>query len=181
MHCVDCHFAQDSHGNGHIYTEVANAVEIDCVDCHGTANEYPTLKTSGPAAPPGGTDLSLIRNPDGRARFEWRDGKLYQRSLLWPDREWEMSLTKDSVDPTSDGYNMKSAQAKTMRRGDTVGQSGDPTYRQRSGLTVMTRWSATPVTSPGRPVVRVVTCPSRQTGSLSANTMRRRNTKLRNL
>ena len=126
MHCVDCHFAQDSHGNGHIYTEVANAVEIDCVDCHGTANEYPTLKTSGPAAPPGSTDLSLIRNPDGRARFEWRDGKLYQRSLLWPDREWEMSLTKDSVDPTSDAYNMKAARAKTMRRGDTVGQEWGP-------------------------------------------------------
>ncbi len=23
MQCVDCHFAQDSHGNGHIYGEVA--------------------------------------------------------------------------------------------------------------------------------------------------------------
>ncbi|MFT7242940.1 MAG: hypothetical protein ACI82A_000281 [Candidatus Azotimanducaceae bacterium] len=116
MHCVDCHFSQDSHGNGHIYGEVANAVEIDCVDCHGTANDYPTLKTSGPAAPPGGTDLSLIRNPDGQPRFDWRDGKLYQRSLLWPDREWEMSLVKDSVDPESDHYNMKAARAKTMKR-----------------------------------------------------------------
>ena len=46
MHCVDCHFSQDNHGNGHIYGEVANAVEIDCVDCHGTANEYPTLRLS---------------------------------------------------------------------------------------------------------------------------------------
>ena len=27
--CVDCHFAQDSHGNGHIYGEVAAAIEID--------------------------------------------------------------------------------------------------------------------------------------------------------
>lgn len=116
MHCVDCHFAQDSHGNGHIYGEVANAVEIDCVDCHGTANEYPNLKTSGPAAPPGGTDLSLIRNPDGQSRFEWRDGKLIQRSLLWPDREWEMSLVKDSVNPGHDQYNIKAARAKTMRR-----------------------------------------------------------------
>ena len=42
MHCVDCHFAQDNHGNGHIYGEVANAVEIDCVDCHGTVDAYPT-------------------------------------------------------------------------------------------------------------------------------------------
>ncbi|MDZ7684207.1 MAG: hypothetical protein U5O39_03705 [Gammaproteobacteria bacterium] len=72
MHCVDCHFSQDSHGNGHIYGEVASAVEIDRVDCHGTADTYPTLRTSGPAAPPGGTDLSLLRNPDGESRFEWR-------------------------------------------------------------------------------------------------------------
>jgi hypothetical protein len=114
MHCVDCHFAQDSHGNGHIYTEVANAVEIDCIDCHGTADEYPTLVTSGPAAPPSGHDLRLIRNPDGKPRFEWVDGKLIQRSLLNPGLEWEMSLTKDSVTPDSGDYNAKSARAKLM-------------------------------------------------------------------
>ena len=116
MHCSDCHFAQDSHGNGHIYGEVANAVEIDCIDCHGTADRYPTLITTGPAAPPTGTDLSLIRNPDGRKRFQWRNGKLYQRSLLWPDREWEVSLVKDSVDPAHADYNAKSARAKLMSK-----------------------------------------------------------------
>lgn len=52
MHCVDCHFAQDAHGNGHIYGEVAQAIEIDCQDCHGTADRYPNLRSSGPAAPP---------------------------------------------------------------------------------------------------------------------------------
>ncbi|MGQ0618534.1 MAG: hypothetical protein ACT4QA_01235 [Panacagrimonas sp.] len=52
MHCVDCHFSQDVHGNGHIYGEVAQAIEIDCQDCHGTADRYPNLRTSGPAAPP---------------------------------------------------------------------------------------------------------------------------------
>ena len=116
MHCVDCHFAQDSHGNGHIYGEVAAAVEIDCVDCHGTAEKYPTLRTSGPAAPPGGTDLSLLRNPDGEKRFEWRDGKLFQRSLLWPEKEWEMSLVKDSVNENHAGYNKKAARAKMMSK-----------------------------------------------------------------
>ena len=29
MHCVDCHFSGDAHGNGYIQAEVANAVEID--------------------------------------------------------------------------------------------------------------------------------------------------------
>jgi len=52
MQCVDCHFSQDAHGNGHIYGEVAAAIEIDCVDCHGSATAYPTLRSSGPAAPP---------------------------------------------------------------------------------------------------------------------------------
>ena len=51
------------------YGEVAQAIEISCVDCHGTVDAYPTLRTSGPAAPPTGTDLSLLRNPDGGKRF----------------------------------------------------------------------------------------------------------------
>ncbi len=37
------------------------------------SSDYPTLLTSGPAAPPGGTDLSLLRTEDGRTRFEWRE------------------------------------------------------------------------------------------------------------
>lgn len=123
MHCVDCHFAQDMHGNGHIYGEVAAAIEIDCADCHGTAKKYPTLKTSGPAAQPGGRDLSLLRTQDGRKRFEWRDGKLYQRSALHSDREWEMSLVKDTVNPGHPKYNAKAARAKLMSAG-VDGQNG---------------------------------------------------------
>lgn len=114
MHCSDCHFAQDSHGNGHIYGEVANAVEIDCVDCHGTADEYPNLITSGPAAPPEGNRLAALRNPDGKLRFEWIDGKLIQRSLLNQGLEWEVSLVKDSVNPMHNEYNDKAARAKTV-------------------------------------------------------------------
>lgn len=114
MHCVDCHFEQDSHGNGHLYGEVAQAVEIDCVDCHGTVDSYPSLKTSGPAAPPEGTDLSRLRTQDGRARFEWRGAKLFQRSALWPDKEWEVSLVKDSVNPNHPKFNPKAAYAKTV-------------------------------------------------------------------
>ncbi len=116
MQCVDCHFAQDAHGNGYLYGEVATAVEIDCVDCHGTVRSYPNLRTSGPAAPPGGTDLSLLRNPDGRKRFEWRGAELYQRSLVDPQREWRIKLVKNSVDPQSADYNIRAAQAKLMSR-----------------------------------------------------------------
>ncbi len=145
MSCSDCHFSQDSHGNGFIYGEVANAIEIRCRDCHGTVDSYPTLRTSGPAAPPGGNDLSLMRTPDGRKRFVWRgsdcdkplnerkDCRLYQRPNVWPkgsnppvgtiadalgsEYEWEVSLVKDSVDPDSPKFNAKAAQAKLMSKG----------------------------------------------------------------
>jgi formate-dependent nitrite reductase cytochrome c552 subunit len=39
MHCVDCHFQQDNHGNTKLYGEVRAAIEITCTDCHGTADE----------------------------------------------------------------------------------------------------------------------------------------------
>ena len=116
MHCVDCHFSQDSHGNGHLYGEVGHAVEIGCKDCHGTADQYPSLRTSGAAAPAGGHDLSLLRNPDGQKRFEWVNGKLVQRSLVTPGLEWTMSLVKDSVNPKHGSYNNKAARAKLMSR-----------------------------------------------------------------
>ncbi len=116
MHCVDCHYGQDSHGNGHLYGEVAAAVEISCVDCHGTPDAYPNLYTSGPAALDGGMDLSAIRNPDGKKRFEWIEDDLIQRSVVNPDLEWKVSLIKDAVNPKSNHYNPKAAKAKTMSR-----------------------------------------------------------------
>ncbi|MEJ6012078.1 hypothetical protein WG900_19405 [Novosphingobium sp. AS3R-12] len=121
MQCADCHFAQDSHGNGLIYGEVANAVEIGCKDCHGTADTYPTLMTSGPAAPPKGNNLALLRNPDGLRRFEWVESDtgrrtLIQRSIVDPKLSWSVRLTKDSVDPASPFFNFKSARAKLMSR-----------------------------------------------------------------
>ncbi len=121
LQCADCHFSQDSHGNGLIYGEVANAVEIGCKDCHGTADAYPNLLTSGPAAPPKGNNLALLRNPDGKRRFEWvfdNAGRrsLIQRSIVDPDLAWKIHLVKDSVDPASPYFNAKSARAKMMSK-----------------------------------------------------------------
>src|SRR5262244_400609 len=50
MHCIDCHFRQDAHGNGILYNEPRAAIEISCIDCHGTVRERATLVTSGFAA-----------------------------------------------------------------------------------------------------------------------------------
>ena len=114
MHCVDCHYSMDSHGNGHIYGEVAAAVEIACIDCHGSVDAYPALVTSGPMSPEGGNDLAALRNPDGKKRFEWRGKKLIQRSVVTPELEWEVSLVKDSVNPSHRNFNRQAAYAKTV-------------------------------------------------------------------
>jgi hypothetical protein len=100
---------------------VANAIEIGCKDCHGTADAYPTLRTSGPAAPPKGNDLALLRNPDGKRRFEWTWDSmgrrvLIQRSIVDPELEWRVSLVKDTVDAASPYFNAKAARAKLMSR-----------------------------------------------------------------
>lgn len=123
MQCVDCHFSQDAHGNGHIYGEVAAAIEVDCIDCHGSASRYPTLRTSGPAAKPGGMDMSVLKTQDGRQRFEWREGRLFQRAATDKNKEWEVSLVKDSVNPANPHYNEKAARAKLMGAG-AEGQQG---------------------------------------------------------
>lgn len=120
MQCVDCHFAQDNHGSGHIYGEAQAAIEITCADCHGTVSRYPDLKTHGPAAPPGGTDLSALRTSDGRAQFEWRAGKLYQRSAVYPGLEWEVTLVKDTVTPGNPKYDPIAARAKLMSKGNSM-------------------------------------------------------------
>ncbi|MBB5708519.1 hypothetical protein [Sphingopyxis panaciterrulae] len=121
MQCADCHFAQDAHGNGYIQGEVANAVEISCKDCHGTADAFPNLLTSNVAARPQGTNLALLRNSDGRRRFEFQygdDGEvtgLIQRSIVDPKLEWQVSLVKQAVTP-GPHFNAKAARAKLMSR-----------------------------------------------------------------
>src|SRR6267154_1215731 len=115
MQCVDCHFEQDSHGGGKLYSEPRAATELDCVDCHGTISQRATLVTSGPAAPAGGTFLEALRTPWGQRRFERREGKLYQRSMMDQHLEWEVVQTLDSITPGNPHYNEKSHLAKTLR------------------------------------------------------------------
>jgi hypothetical protein len=121
MHCEDCHFAQDNHGNGNLYGETRNAVEVDCIDCHGTISKKATLRTSAAAAPAGGTDISLLRTPWGSRRFYWQDGKLYQRSMVDRDRApWEVVQVMDTITPGNPHYNEKSRLAKTILKDGTT-------------------------------------------------------------
>jgi hypothetical protein len=115
MHCVDCHFEQDDHGNGKLYGEPRAATELDCTDCHGTVDKRATLVSSGAAAPPGGSHLDALRTPWNNRRFEWTGGKLYQRSMVEAGKEWEVVQVLDTITPGNPHYNEKSRWAKTIR------------------------------------------------------------------
>ncbi|MEN3369497.1 MAG: hypothetical protein V7609_1640 [Verrucomicrobiota bacterium] len=129
MQCADCHFEKDVHGNGQLYGEPRNATTINCIDCHGTVGQRPTLVTTGNA---GAVDLLNGSNTPWGPRFVWEGARLYQQSIMSPDTRWEVPQTIDTVDPLSSHYNPKSAYAKTlMRDGKTWGGvPADPADRR---------------------------------------------------
>ncbi|MFM8578501.1 MAG: hypothetical protein ACKOCN_06845, partial [Planctomycetaceae bacterium] len=119
MHCIDCHFIQDMHGNTKLYGEVRAAIEITCVDCHGTVDRMATLRTSGPASdtssPEGGRDLRTLRTPSGKRRFVVEGDRIFQNSMVEENLTWEIKQTKATVDPKHEHYSALSAFAKTVR------------------------------------------------------------------
>jgi len=117
MHCVDCHFEQDSHGDGHLYGSLRDAVEIACEDCHGTIRAPATLRTSGPAAPEGGHDLDLLYTPFGARRFVREGSAIVQRSMVDPEKRWTIPQISDAK------RNPASFYAKTIQRDNAT--SGD--------------------------------------------------------
>jgi hypothetical protein len=117
MHCIDCHFIQDNHGNANLYQEVRAAIEIQCIDCHGTVTQPANLHTSGPAAPDrGGRNLEALRTPWGERRFYREGNRLFQRSMVEKDKSWPLVQVVDVINPNDkEHYNEKAALAKTVR------------------------------------------------------------------
>ena len=147
MHCVDCHFYQDGHGDTKLYGEVRAAIEIQCIDCHGDATENliskvdsqlrrglaAQLPTSGPASGDQPTNLLALRTAFGEPRFEIRrvPGRkpvLIQRSNVEKGLEWVVTQTAETIDPQSDSYNPRSHIAKTVQ----MGSDGQMTWGQTS-------------------------------------------------
>lgn len=133
MACVDCHFRQDAHGNGKLYGEVRNAIEISCEDCHGTIYKRadPNSQFALTSAAAGGNKMNTYRQVHpaddnlkdaliGRDRFYTKDGKLYQRSAVDKDKEWEVVQVMDSITPGNSHYSEKSRLAKTMQKDGTT-------------------------------------------------------------
>ncbi|HEX8495285.1 MAG TPA: hypothetical protein VF658_20910 [Pyrinomonadaceae bacterium] len=143
MHCVDCHFTQDAHGDGNLYNEPRAAIEIACVDCHGTITERASLVTSGPAAQPtkvrdrtlAGRDLTRVttsgganlfqritrptkkKDPYSDKQIDLQKDDIIQNSMVEPGLWWRVKQTRDTIDPDNKrgDYNWKSRYAKTVR------------------------------------------------------------------
>ena len=121
MHCIDCHFIQDVHGNTKLYGEVRAAVEIQCIDCHGTTSQTANLRTSGPAATErpaparSGRNLAGMRTPFGKRRFEAQGDRIIQNSMVEPNLSWEVKQVADTINPQHPAYNALAALAKTVR------------------------------------------------------------------
>jgi len=126
MHCADCHFSEDSHGNGKLYGETRNALVITCEACHGDIRARATLVAHGPAAPDGGINLAIRNTPFREKQFYWRSDRLYQRSIIDANREWEVVQVLDTITPGNPHYSEKSRLAKTMQKdGVTWGAVAD--------------------------------------------------------
>ncbi len=118
MHCIDCHTKQDVHGDGNIYIQMRDPIEIRCIDCHGTVGQRATLRTSGNT---GGNDLREVMTPFGTPQFEEREGKIIQHSKMRADLEWEIKQLADAVNPASEYYNPRAAYAKLVRPDGSIG------------------------------------------------------------
>ena len=122
MHCVDCHFAQDAHGNGH---DLRRGRRRDRDRLPGLPRHrrqaYPTLRTSGPAAPPQAARPQPAAHP-GRppALRVARRQALSSARCSTRQLEWEVTLVKDTVDPATPDYNAKAARAKLMSEGTAL-------------------------------------------------------------
>ena len=124
MHCIDCHFEQDSHGNGKLYGETRNAVEIDCVDCHGTIQQRATLITSGTAAPKGGTNLAGLRTPWQERRFYWKTTASISARCWRKTKSGKWCRCSTPSRRAAQHYSEKSRLAKTIQQdGQTWGDA----------------------------------------------------------
>lgn len=118
MHCIDCHFKSDNHGDGKLYGETRNAVMEACIDCHGTSTEpavvQQVLELKSERDPrkrkanQGKVDELMKRAFTGNTfknaskeeidrtiskYFAFEKGKLVQKSAVTPGLKWEVRQT----------------------------------------------------------------------------------------
>lgn len=101
MHCIDCHTQNDVMGDGTLYGAMEHAVEIACIDCHGTFEKPATLRTER------GTPLTHLKRVGERVVLKSKvDG-----------REHEVTQVAYVVDPKRPEFNPDAAAAMTKAHG----------------------------------------------------------------
>lgn len=109
MECIDCHFYQDLHGDGNIYTRNWDTIEIECEDCHGNAKKLGSLITSGPN---GGNDLRQSMDENGTPFFEIQaDGSRIQRSRVRDGLFWRIPQVKEAIKRGNPHFNREAFEA----------------------------------------------------------------------
>ncbi len=133
LQCADCHFARTRTATASSTARSPTRSRSAAATATAPRAILPICAPPARPPPPRGTNLELIRNEDGRRRFEWieRDGRrvLIQRSIVDPNLEWEVSQVRDSADSSlppcaargdqataGPCFNLRSARAKLMSR-----------------------------------------------------------------
>ena len=117
MQCVDCHFSQDSHGDGNLYGETRNAIMVDCIDCHGTAAAPARLLTvlakEKESPKPKDIDAWVAKSFTGNAAANPTAGQIVARRGLIknrfiavdvPEGEVPVLYQKSAIDPNKGWY-----------------------------------------------------------------------------
>jgi hypothetical protein len=121
LDCIDCHTEQDVHGDGNLYAQMTDAIEIRCEDCHGSVEKRATLLTSG-MGQSGGHKLKKVDTPFGGKQFEVNDaGQIIEHSMKDPNRSWVVKQVVDVINPASPDYNPRAAYAKLVLRTGAIG------------------------------------------------------------
>lgn len=97
MHCIDCHTADDVMGDGRLLGAMEHAVEIQCIDCHGTFTAPASLVTQR------GTPMKHLR----------RDGERVLLTSKVDGREHAVKQLVHALDPKRPEYNANAAKAMT--------------------------------------------------------------------
>ncbi len=97
MHCIDCHTVKDVMGDGQLYGQMPAAIEIECVDCHGTVTSTTNFRTSR------GRPIENLK----------KDGGRFVLVSKVTGKEHPVKQAMHVVNPRHADYNPKAAKAMT--------------------------------------------------------------------
>src|SRR5215213_11087231 len=126
MHCVDCHFSQDAHGNGILYNEPRAAIEITCTDCHGSITEkgWPDTPQGGKAQPPRTSGPAAGRRVTRDGKYEEGQGRDLSRiTVPWRSADGSQVRLFEKIRKEKEVRKDASGKDVTLLRGDIIQNS----------------------------------------------------------